>query len=70
MNGVAALHEMREIRPDIHVILCSGYNEQDAIREELRDSPVRFLKKPFGIQQLQDELGRISRENPSDGAVR
>jgi PAS domain S-box-containing protein len=56
MNGVAALQEMRKIRPDVQVILCSGYNEQEAIRGYLKETPTSFLKKPFSLKQLQTEL--------------
>jgi len=59
MNGVVALQEMRKIRPDVHVVLCSGYNEQESIRRYLAEATTSFLKKPFSLKQLQAELEKM-----------
>lgn len=59
MNGVAALKAMRKINPEIKIILCSGYNEQEAVRYFLDESPTLFLKKPFSVQELSEVLTRI-----------
>ncbi|TVQ98576.1 MAG: response regulator [Desulfovibrionales bacterium] len=59
MNGVAALQAMRSIRPDVKIILCSGYNEQEATRNFLNDAPTAFLKKPFAVKELSTLLKRM-----------
>ncbi|RKZ09427.1 hypothetical protein DRQ25_06470 [Candidatus Fermentibacteria bacterium] len=61
MNGLEAFGKIREIRPDIRVIMCSGYTEQAVMNDFKDDSPSGFIQKPFRskdmIQKLTDVLG-------------
>jgi two-component system cell cycle sensor histidine kinase/response regulator CckA len=51
MGGHEALSQMRSRRPDLPVILTSGYNEADALKaNELTD--IGFLQKPFELTEL------------------
>ncbi len=52
MDGVAAFRALRQIRPDVRVILMSGYNEQDAINEFAGKGLASFLHKPFKVEAL------------------
>ncbi len=56
-NGKKLAFELRALRPDLAVVLMSGYS---AISEtefrELVDAGYAFLQKPFGIQELQRTL--------------
>jgi len=47
MDGVEAFTEMRQIDPDIKVILSSGYNEQDAINRFAGKGLAGFIQKPY-----------------------
>jgi two-component system cell cycle sensor histidine kinase/response regulator CckA len=52
MNGVDALRRMRERRPDLRVLLMSGYAESEAesrLAGTVRDG---FLQKPFTVGSL------------------
>ena len=52
MDGVAAFLELRRLRPDIPVVMCSGFDEQEAT-ERLREHRLNgFVKKPYGIEDL------------------
>jgi CheY-like chemotaxis protein len=52
MSGEATLQAIRQIRPDIPVLISSGYNEEDA-RERLHaPEGVRFIQKPYGSIEL------------------
>jgi signal transduction histidine kinase len=52
MSGEATLRAIRKIRPEVPVVISSGYSEQDA-RERLQTSEnVRFLQKPYGSIEL------------------
>ncbi len=56
LDGIATLELLRAIRPDLPVILSSGYD-----RCELEEFPsvttgVSFLQKPYALNQLQEEL--------------
>jgi two-component system, cell cycle sensor histidine kinase and response regulator CckA len=55
MTGSEALAAIRQIRPDVPVLIMSGYNEQDTpIGAPGR--PPTFLHKPFSMQVLRDRL--------------
>lgn len=52
MDGEAALEELRRIRPDIKVILSSGYSEMDATRKFSGKGLAGFLQKPYTASRL------------------
>ncbi|SDB01810.1 Signal transduction histidine kinase, nitrogen specific [Desulfonatronum thiosulfatophilum] len=56
MDGVTAFAELRKIRKDIPVILCSGYSPQETEQRFAGDRPTAFLQKPFSIKALQKTL--------------
>jgi PAS domain S-box-containing protein len=58
MDGVAAFESMRHIKPDVKVILSSGYNEQEAIERFAGKGLAGFIKKPYQMDALNDALGR------------
>ncbi len=47
VNGEQAFHELRRIRPDVKVILCSGYDEHEATRRFAGKGLAGFLQKPY-----------------------
>jgi signal transduction histidine kinase/ActR/RegA family two-component response regulator len=52
MGGEEALRKLRAIRPDVAVILTSGYDEARAL-EGFRETEVSgFLKKPYTVESL------------------
>ncbi len=56
LTGVGLAKKLLEIRPDIPVILCSGFGDR-ANEERARSLGVRaFLHKPVGMQDLANEL--------------
>jgi CheY-like chemotaxis protein len=59
MNGDEVYRAMRLIRPDVRVILMSGYSESD-VMAQFADQPVAgFLQKPFRTNQLIELLRGI-----------
>lgn len=60
MDGVAVFKELRKIRPDIAVLLASGYSEE-AVAERFKGLGLNgFIKKPFNLNCLVDALQRGS----------
>nr|WP_267902542.1 response regulator [Lysobacter profundi] len=59
MSGVDLLHKARAIRPDIKVLLVSGY-----ARGQLPTIPegCDFLAKPYRVEELEARLRKLSRE--------
>lgn len=59
MSGGEALREIRQIKQDVKVILCSGYEEQQ-VTEELADKGLAgFLHKPYTLQDLKTKLQEL-----------
>lgn len=56
MDGVETFCELRRVRPDIRVVLMSGYNEQEAVERFTGKGLAGFVQKPFQIQTL---LGKV-----------
>jgi CheY-like chemotaxis protein len=61
MDGLAALVELRRLKPEIGIILTSGYSEQEAVRRVTGPVPDAFLQKPFRFEELVNALGRLGR---------
>jgi PAS domain S-box-containing protein len=66
MGGEDAFREMRAAKPDLRVILMSGFNEQDAINRFTGKGLAGFLQKPFKPDalraKLREMLGATSRK--------
>ena len=52
MDGSEAFTELRRIKPDIKVVLMSGFNEQDAISRFAGQGLAAFVQKPFAPEEL------------------
>jgi CheY-like chemotaxis protein len=61
MDGEEAFREMQRLRPGVPVILCSGYNEPDAIERFAGQGLAGFIQKPFRMRELRRELGKVLR---------
>lgn len=64
MGGTEAFHLIRQIRPDMKVLLCSGYSADGERSELLQEGLATFLQKPFDTNDLaasvRDILERVS----------
>ena len=61
LDGVETYSRLRAIRPDIQVVLCSGFPEQAAMSRFADLGLAGFLKKPYDPDELLEclqELGR------------
>jgi PAS domain S-box-containing protein len=56
MNGVEVFREMRRFHPNVTVILCSGYNEQDAVQHFIGKGLAGFIQKPYTLALLREKL--------------
>ena len=52
MDGRQAFEAIHQEAPDLAVILSSGYNEQESIREFLGKNLAGFVQKPYQIREL------------------
>ena len=54
MVGTDVIASARRARPDLAIVLMTGYAESDALRERLQD--IEVLKKPFRRHELDAAL--------------
>ncbi len=59
LGGEDAFREMRRIKSDVHVLLSSGYNEQEATDRFAGKGLAGFIQKPYRAQKLIEKLRRI-----------
>jgi two-component system cell cycle sensor histidine kinase/response regulator CckA len=59
MNGQEAFREIRKLQPNLAVVLCSGYTEQQATQEFTGQPLAGFMQKPFGIKALRAKITEV-----------
>ncbi len=58
LDGWETLSALRQLSPQIPVILTSGYDEAHAMADDRKERPQAFLAKPFGAQALRNAIER------------
>jgi CheY-like chemotaxis protein len=59
MNGVELARELRRLRPELPVLLTSGYS--DAVRQLHPDESLPLIEKPYRLETLQSALRDVTR---------
>jgi len=59
LDGEQVFSELRRIRPEVRVVLCSGYNLQDDTRSFASTGLAGFIQKPYSLGALRNKLGGI-----------
>jgi len=52
MSGVELSMQLLKIRPDIPIILCTGYSKKITEKEAIRIGIKKYMTKPFDTKQL------------------
>jgi PAS domain S-box-containing protein len=63
MGGVEAFRLLRQLRPDLPVVLMSGYNEQDAVQRFTGKGLAGFVQKPFTAVSLTAAIHKALQES-------
>ncbi|WP_274648648.1 response regulator transcription factor [Paenibacillus humicola] len=56
MNGLQLIREARKLRPELKVIILSGYNEFDYLKEGMKLGIENYLLKPINLEELESTL--------------
>jgi CheY-like chemotaxis protein len=59
MDGITAFRELVRIRPGVKIILSSGYDEQDSLRQLCGEGLAGFIKKPYHLKDLRDAIQQV-----------
>ena len=52
IGGIDLINTMRPLRPDMRVLLMSGYTDDEMVRRGILTPEVTFLAKPFNVEEL------------------
>ena len=52
IEGAEVLRELRRIRPQVPIVLCSGIGADEATSRLQKEQLAAFLQKPFTIEEL------------------
>lgn len=56
MDGKKVYHHIKEARPELKVIVCSGYSSEGVAKEILASGAQDFIQKPFSFKALTTKL--------------
>jgi two-component system chemotaxis response regulator CheY len=56
LSGLDAISEIKSLSPDAKIIVISGYEQQEVIKEALSRGAVDYLPKSFSAGQLRDSV--------------
>ncbi len=59
LDGIATFTELRKIKPDLQIILMSGYHDDEVVRKYSDKHFSGLLQKPFNMNQLKEALERV-----------
>ena len=59
MGGAQACDRMKEISPDIKILVASGYSIEGQARRTLARGCDGFIQKPFSLKQLSEKIRGI-----------
>jgi len=67
MGGGEAFRLMKEIRPEIPIIISSGYGES-AVREQFTSALAGVIRKPYTVSELREKISAILTLKKTAGA--
>jgi len=59
MDGMEVLRQVREIRPDIRIIMISAYGTIELAVEAMKLGAVDFIQKPFSPEEVRALVSRV-----------
>jgi len=66
MNGKECYYKLRQIDPNVKVILVSGFTEENDINELIKDGLKGFMKKPFHTADISAMIHKIISEDKKE----
>ncbi|MFT8310968.1 MAG: response regulator [Sporolactobacillus sp.] len=62
MNGLEILHKIKDLKPEVKVIIMTAYGENTMVQEALRSGAVAHFTKPFDLHEL---IATVEKECPN-----
>jgi len=58
MSGIEVLKRLKEVSPDIEVIMMTAFETADTIRQALRLRACDYINKPFDVATMRGAVGQ------------
>ncbi len=59
MDGLTTFRELRRIRPDVRVIICTGHSTESTSTSFTNEKPDAFIQKPYHAVELQRIVDQV-----------
>ena len=59
MDGEQCFRELRQLNPDVKVIMCSGFSEHEVTQMFVGKGLAGFIQKPYKMSVLKEAIQRI-----------
>ncbi|MBJ6798688.1 response regulator [Geomonas propionica] len=59
MDGMTAAEHLRSIRPDVRIVLSSGFSAAEEARRLSGHQGAQFIQKPYDLVSLKQVLGQV-----------
>jgi CheY-like chemotaxis protein len=59
MDGITAMNQIYDIRPDTRIIIASGFNKEELGKRITGQPPAGFIRKPYSMIELEKEIRRV-----------
>lgn len=59
MNGIEVLRRIRQISPQISVIMLTGHGSKDIVVEALENHADDFIDKPFKLEEMKQKIEKL-----------
>lgn len=69
MSGLECFHRLKEINPDVKVVLTTGYGGGDVVQSSMKAGVTGIIYKPYTLQELSSALARMLSGERSGSAV-
>ncbi|NTW98785.1 MAG: PAS domain S-box protein [Geobacteraceae bacterium] len=63
MDGEQCFRELRQLKPDVKVIMSSGYNEQEVTQRFVGKGLAGFIQKPYRLSTLQEVIRGVRNQH-------
>lgn len=64
-DGLKVLSKLQEINSDVKVLLTSGFDVDDSIKQALKNGALQFIRKPFNRRQILEAVQKVYIYHPS-----
>ena len=67
INGVETLQRIKQLRPDVGVIMMTGHAAEDLLQKAMQEGSYACIRKPLQIDSLVETIGRCLNKERQSG---